>query len=253
MFPLGPTKDGPGIIQNCFGMLDSDDCRLPRELQLAFVHLFAQNGDFSITKFRILASQFYLRRDDKSGWLSKWIIPRTTQRPVPFVVIPKPDEWSSNEVLEQDETRVSFRRLQKRMGRNVVNIMEKADKLRFLAWHQCYHEIDRRVKAGGRNVNKQNIYEEEIRKSLPFHTPSGRFERLVGLIRFIVEEQKEKFIIVSDRLFLLTFALHVSFPEEAVLTTGLSTHEVEGWNSGGGETLGHTFDRPTASSSRRRC
>ena len=220
-------------------------------MQCAFKHLFEERGDLSITKFRILVSQFYLRRDDKSGWLGKWIIPRSTQRPVPFVVIPKSDEWSSAEAFEQNETRRTFQRLKKRMGRNVVDIMGRADKLRFLAWHPCYQDIDRRVKAGGRKVNKQKIYEEEIRRSVQAHEPSGRLERLIGLIRFIVEVKKERFIIVSDRLFLLTFALYVLFPEEAELMTGMSIDEVESWNSGGGENLGDHLNRQTTSGYRR--
>src|SRR5271155_3756525 len=76
-------------------------------------------------------------------------------------------------------------------------------------------------------------------------------ERLIGLIRFIVEVKNERFIIVSDRLFLLTFALYVLFPEEAELMTGMSIDEVKGWNPGGGENLGDHLNRQTTSGYRR--
>jgi hypothetical protein len=254
LFPLGPTKDGPGIIQNCFGTLSTADCRLPAEMQLAFKQLFYDTpGEMSITKFRILVSQFYIRRDDKSGWLGKWIIPRDTQRPIPFVLVPKADEWSSVEVFRQNLESRSFQQLKRKMGRNVMGIMEKADKLRFLACHPCFQEIDRRIQAGGKSVDKQKIYEDEIARGVQVHKPSGRLERLIGLIRFIVEVEKEKFIIVSDRLFLLTLALHVLSPEEAELTEGMQIDETEGRDTRGTAALGHPLIRPTTSSRSRRC
>jgi hypothetical protein len=247
LFPLGPTKDGPGIIQNCFGMLGTADCRLPPEMQLAFEQLFGDRGEMSITKFRILVSQFYIRRDAKSGWFGRWIIPRDNQRPIPFVLVPKADEWSSAEVYKQNEESKSFQRLKRKMSRHVLGIMEKADKLRFLAWHPCFQDIDRRVRAGGKSVDKQKIYEDEISRSVRVHKPSGRLERLIGLIRFIVEVEKQKFIIVSDRLFLLTFALHVLSPEEAELTKGLPIDEAESRDTRGGEALGDTLIGRTTS------
>ena len=189
-------------------------------MQLAFQKLFNDTRcEMSITKFRILVSQFYIRRDDKSSWLGRWIIPRDTQRPIPFVLVPKADEWSSAEVFKQNEESRSFQQMKQKMSRNVIGIMERADKLRFLAWHPCFEEINRRI--DDKSVNKQKIYEEEIARGLQVHKPSGRLERLIGLIRFIVEVQREKFIIVSDRLFLLTLALHVLSPEEAELTEGM--------------------------------
>jgi hypothetical protein len=117
----------------------------------------------------------------------------------------------------------------------------------------CFQEIDRRVQAGGKSVDKQKIYEDEIARGVQVHNPSGRLERLIGLIRFIVEVEKEKFIIISDRLFLLTLALHVLSPEEAELTEGMRIDETEGRDTRGREALGHPLIGPTTSSRSRRC
>jgi hypothetical protein len=109
------------------------------------------------------------------------------------------------------------------------------------------------MKEDNKRVNKQKVYEEEIARGLQVHKPSGRLERLIGLIRFIVEVEKEKFIIVSDRLFLLTLALHVLSPEEAELMEGMRIDETEGGDPRGREDLRHPLIGETTSSSSRWC
>ena len=154
MFPLGPTKDGRGIIENCFGRLHKDTCKLPLPMRRAFERLFESPGDISITKFRILVSQFYIRRDDRSSWNGRWIISRAVQLPVPFLMPPHPDEFSSEELIQQSRETAAFKSLQKRMGKNLTTIMDRADSLRFLAWHPCYVDIERRIKGSPAAIRK---------------------------------------------------------------------------------------------------
>ena len=45
--------------------------------------------------------------------------------------------------------------------------------------------------------------------------------RFIALIKYIVEKENEKFIVVSDRLFLVTLAYYVLVPDTLVLMSDL--------------------------------
>jgi len=92
LFPLGPRKDGKGLM-SCLGRdWDRKNAKWTTEERVVLKKLFMHN-DWDILAFRTLITPFYLRRDLNSQWFRKWIIPRVRVRPKPEIVDPQDYEF----------------------------------------------------------------------------------------------------------------------------------------------------------------
>jgi hypothetical protein len=87
--------------------------------------------------------------------------------------------------------------------------MKRADHKRFLAWSQVYEKIkDECGDAAFTGTKHIRALETYIEKYVRRQRGSGRVTKLISLIKAHVEKG-EKFVIVSDRLFLVLLAYHV--------------------------------------------
>lgn len=101
MFPLGPEEDARGILEHLAGDLSNDVLpgKWPDDLRKAFKRLLGidQPGprlECVVLAFRILISQFYLRRTISSSLDNQWVIDKTTARPVLHIVLSHPDAFT---------------------------------------------------------------------------------------------------------------------------------------------------------------
>jgi hypothetical protein len=144
-----------------------------------------------------------LRRTTESRWDNQWIIPRSVVQPTPLVCLPTAEDlWDS-------ETKKEMKRLGKGCSNATLSDqIERADKLRCLMWSPegCY-EIMQHTQ--GKLADCQNLIEQAMTSTLFSYRPTSRLYELIGLICGCFE-QKKRFIIVADRLYLITMAAAVS-------------------------------------------
>jgi hypothetical protein len=91
--------------------------------------------------------------------------------------------------------------------------ISRADKQRFYAWTTVYEEVIKDLcnKTDGNSAADVKVYEDCIKKLFKTRGATGRVKRLVSLLK-LIKANGERFIIVSDRLFLLVLAYYVSPP-----------------------------------------
>jgi len=164
MFPLGPEEDARGILEHLGGDFASPEnpVKWTDKHRTAFRRLLGINpqdhrdGVWDVLAFRILISQFYIRRTVSSFWKGQWVIDKTAARPLPRTVLPNPDAFSSlNNPRAQgkdvQQTRETLR-----------NKMKRADQKRFLAWSQVYEkirdEIGDQAFTGTKYIRKLEVY-----------------------------------------------------------------------------------------------
>jgi hypothetical protein len=205
MFPLGPSTDAQGILEHLGGPLNEDgspSSKWDDKFGTAFRRLIFEGDQFSVLAFRILISHFYLRRTPLSYWQGRWIVTDEAARPVPMVVLPYADDFSHNPRMKDTET-------QRRTKHTMTEMMNRADRRRFYAWTELYAEVYNTGLTGNSNQHRRKV-ENMMKERLPFLRPSGRLRKLVALIK-AHRAMGEKFVLVSDRIFLLQLAYYV-FP-----------------------------------------
>jgi hypothetical protein len=89
--------------------------------------------------------------------------------------------------------------------------MKRADQKRFHAWTPVYEKIrdeigDKAFASGGKYMRDMERY---VKKYVRRYRGTGRLTKFISLVKAHMEKG-EKFIVVSDRLFLLVLAYHVS-------------------------------------------
>lgn len=136
MFPLGPEEDARGILEHLAGGLSDDETapgKWPDNLRKAFRRLLSVGQprgtpeQWDVLAFRILISQFYLRRTISSSLDNQWVIDKTTARPVPRIVLPHPDAFT-----QVHDPKARSKQVQE-MRETLRNKMKRADHKRFLA------------------------------------------------------------------------------------------------------------------------
>jgi hypothetical protein len=94
------------------------------------------------------------------------------------------------------------------LSNNVEQIKQRANTARMLAWSNVYkewvHISESRQGDAGKQQQKTLLFDETFTKRVP----SPRVKKLVEILKMI-KSQKERFIILSDRLFLLHIAAQV--------------------------------------------
>lgn len=199
MFPRCPSSDARGILEHLGGDLDSaPGSRWSPDMGRAIRRL---DDHFSVLTLRILLSPFYLRRTQWSVWLGRWIVDQRHARPEPTVLLPYPDDFSHGFKPSESKRRTQV---------TLSEIMRRADQRRFYAWTELYLEIQDKVATDGGTSRNMKPIEQAMIARLPYLRPSGRIRMLIAIIK-AHRDLGEKFVIVSDRLFLLTLAYYV-FP-----------------------------------------
>lgn len=210
MFPLGPEEDARGILEHLAGDLSNDVLpgKWPNHLRTAFKRLLGLDQrkpglEWDVLAFRILISQFYLRRTVSSSYENQWVIDKTTARPVPRIVLPHPDAFTEVHDPTSRDKNVQ------QMRETLRNKMKRADHKRFLAWTGVYEMIRDKYGEGavtGAKYVKQ--MEVMVKQHILKMKGSGRVTKFIALVK-AHHDNGEKFVIVSDRLFLIVLSYFV--------------------------------------------
>jgi hypothetical protein len=83
---------------------------------------------------RALISPFCIRRTLSSTWIGQWVIKKTVARPVPEILLPFSDFGSEKNAIAGHSDNAQLR-----IG--TFEYIERADKLRFLAWTPIWARI----------------------------------------------------------------------------------------------------------------
>ena len=198
LFPLGPIQDGLDVLSTLGGPYhDPNFGRWKPEARLTLA-LLSESWDILV--FRRLITPFYLCRTQTSTWQGRFIIDKVFSRPEVTVIDPEDEQY-------EQELLVNFRTLliQKRAGRVNMNDMRlRSDELKLLSWSQVYKEW-KEAKDNGRKGETELVFRDFLRKK----PPTGRVKTLVQLVRTIRTQLKERFVIVTDRIFLAKLAVYV--------------------------------------------
>jgi hypothetical protein len=99
LFPLGPETDANGVLQTIGGRYD-DTGKWSGELARSFLRLVGGGKRdpkiFQTLALRIFMAPFTLRRTSSSTWFGEWVIQRVWSRPEPEIVLPFPDDETSD-------------------------------------------------------------------------------------------------------------------------------------------------------------
>jgi hypothetical protein len=205
MFPLGPSTDAKGVLEHCGGPFN-DTGKWKPQLAKAFARLIDSNVmDFDCLALRILIAPFLLRRGTASTWQGKYVIKRTVVRPVPFLLLPYPDDFSEKTAM--DKSAKAKTSPSKARTETLVVRMERADKQRCFAWTPIYEDVLEATK-GLTDHARIKVTQEILKKRLSKTRASGRLKRFIGLVKAI-KASGERFVVVSNRIFLLCLAHYV--------------------------------------------
>lgn len=165
--------------------------------------------EWNVLRFRGLIRPFYLRRTKTSKWEGKLIIPKTIRAPVPFVEDPDDDKDINGHYYREalsmsqaSQTKPNHKSMTLHApSNNIEQIKKRANMARMLAWSSVYKDWERIEKSAG-GVAQQQQKTLLFRTTFTQRVPSKLIMKLVELLKMI-KAKKERFIIVSDRLFLL--------------------------------------------------
>lgn len=209
MFPRCPSSDAEGILEHLGGE-SGPGSKWSAEQARAIRRLTGPNEIFSILTLRILLAPFYLRRTLNSHWLGRWIIDQKHARPQPTILLPYPDDFSQLQPANL-KLKTKTSETKKRTQFTMTEMMHRADQRRFYAWTELFLEVQdfAEVDSGGGNTKNTARVEKLMIERLPYLRPSGRVRKLIAIIK-AHRARGEKFVIVSDRIFLLQLAYYVS-------------------------------------------
>ena len=205
-FPLGISTNAAEVLVFLGGSLQKQDVqsKWSAKLRVQFWRLL-EDENFDILAFRMLIAPFYLRRTGDSSWSGEWLIPRSFKRPTPHLLEPYPDNNAESFALSKAG-------VGKKNKRGIVTESEKilrADKQRLMAWTPLYATVSQQT-GGLEESKKHKVTEKIILKDLRrMGKATGRLRRFIALVKHI-KAKGEKFVVVADRLFLLSLAYHVS-------------------------------------------
>jgi len=204
-FPLGPQTDAKGVLRHLGGPFEGQSKWSPK-LQRAFSRLTSKGGEhWDIKCFRVLIAPFCLRRTERSTWEGDWIIKRQIRIPLPSILVPYED--TASETIARNRYRDGIE------PATLIQRIERASKERCMAWSPLFAEIEDQfpqAKAGSPRYD-QSTCEKILESRLKRQPATGRLRRLIALIKSI-RGNGERFVIVSDRLFLVTLAFYVLSP-----------------------------------------
>jgi Trehalase len=197
LFPLGPKKDGRGLMTCLARDWHKKTTKWTAEERAILEKLFVDN-EWDILAFRTLITPFYLRRDLNSKWFGKWIIPRIRVRPKPEICDPQDHDF------EQDLTRAFHNSSILKPGRdgllNLNDIKVRADEVRKIAWSPIFQTLKRDP--------SQSDIEKEIMAKYPSTTETERIKVMKKKLQEVVANG-QRYIICSSSVFLMSLAVYV--------------------------------------------
>ena len=159
--------------------------------------------------FRKLITPFYLCRNSKSQWNGKPIIPEDIVRPRPYILLPKPVSADADFMKEFNSVKLATNKRDGLVDLGALRL--RLDDIKLTAWTPLWRDIKEstmHMKA----EQKKAVMESKIECKLETLEPTGRMNRLVSIVKRVHFVEKEKFIIVADRIFLLLLAIYVCEP-----------------------------------------
>jgi hypothetical protein len=210
MFPLGPKQDARVILKNLAGPWDlkGKSSKWSFEEKAFLKELFKKDSrpaGWSVLKFRVFIGNFFLRRTTTSTWDSQYIIKETITRPVPKVVKPKADcpvEKQADDSFNKTYT------LTAKGDVDFQDFVANARTVGLRAWSGLYDAYYKAIKSGKKTNAIIAEAEKVIDNHILYQKPSHRLKALAALVNEIVK-RGERFVIASDRLFLLRLAVAV--------------------------------------------
>lgn len=211
LFPLGPKTDGLSTLTMMGGDLKTSmkwsKCKVGGELRKLFKLTEREFMDWDVGKFRKLITPFHLRRDRRSRWLDRsdpekpvwrWVIPRSRARPNPATV--KPGVCVQEELALKNIQRLRFDPSGKI---NMNDVALRSTHALQMAWLGV--DLWKKVIATTKIIERQRMIADHLQDELP----TARLKELGGIIRTIVEEEKEKFCICAESIVLIELATYV--------------------------------------------
>ena len=205
-FPLGISTNALEVLVFLGGSLEKQDplSKWNANMRVQLKRLLADEN-FDILAFRMLIAPFYLRRTGDSSWSGEWLIPRSFKCPMPHLLAPYPDNDAESFAL----LKAGVERTNKRGFVTENEKILRADKQRLMAWTPLYATVSQgteRLEDSKKQKAAEKIILKDFRR---MGKATGRLRRFIALVKHI-KAKGEKFIIVADRLFLLSLAYHVS-------------------------------------------
>ena len=209
-FPLGPKEDSYEILVNLAGGgLDKPIAKWSQKQRPWLNNLFFKRGGWNVLSFRKLITPFYLCRNSKSQWNGKPIIPEHIVRPQPYILLPKPVSADADFIKEFNSVKPVTNKRDGLVDLGALRL--RSDDIKLTAWTPLWRDIKEstmHMKA----EQKKAVMESKIKNKLETLEPTGRMNRLVSIVKRVHFVEKEKFIIVADRIFLLLLAIYVHGP-----------------------------------------
>jgi hypothetical protein len=174
--------------------------------------------NWDVILFRTSILPFLLRRTIKSRYEdigadgalhTRWVIPRKYARPEPIVVTP-------GSCKHEQEARHRAQPVQSRKSGDIDlnSIKRRSTAILIMNWFGCalYDKYEaamlRRAKTEAMDIIMEGIQAEDA---------TERVRTLVGLLKAIVEQKGEKFIIVTEHLALIRLAVAVNTLQRLLL------------------------------------
>jgi hypothetical protein len=215
LFPLGPKTDGASTLTMLGGNFinANQTSKWNKDLRKKFKRLFCtENGrmkNWDVMLFRTGILPFHLRRTIKSRYEeigvdgelhTKWVIPRKYARPEPILLTP-------GSCMYEQEARKRVKPVQTRKSGDIdLNLIKhRSTEILIMNWFGCAL-YDKYEMTTGSKTNAMDV----ITESIEAEEPSERVKTLVGLLKAIVEQKGEKFIIVTEHLALIRLAVAVN-------------------------------------------
>jgi hypothetical protein len=204
LFPLDIRSDAQTTLQHLggpfFQQSPHSKLKWTTQDQRTLCRLFGagREAKWSMVKFRLFIGPFTLRRTESSKWNGQYIIPRDLCLPEPIILSPRsgcPEEAAAASRFHTDEFMDSSGKIDK------VRLMTHADNVRQRAW-SCLYDSYMKEKSC------ITVAENTIKTNITKASPSYRQLKLLKLIRTI-RKAGEKFLIVTDMLFLVRIAVAV--------------------------------------------
>jgi hypothetical protein len=225
LFPLGPSQDAINVLTSLGGDVTSNSSKwkvhpsLQRGLERLLVASQSWPTDNPLLALRFLIAPIVLRRTTSSTWDGKYVVGKSIARPVPKVLKPAVDEYTE----KAGTTYIKARFKKGRAGRHETEQQKvaRADAQKAFAWTPLFEKISDETATlpeHQRQIETQNIIRNALAE--PGWARSTRILLLLQKVLSIVKAGK-RFVIVADRIFLLTFIFGVSISLLALSTADL--------------------------------
>ena len=222
LFPLGPKTDAEHTMVMLGGEYKKPgvqskwrDAGLDKQLIKLFKENHGRKINWDIRKFKTLITPFYLRRGIRSKYRVSpeapgltYIIPRHYCRPEIQVIKPGPCRHEA-EALSSMSTMESIH-----TGHiNMNQLKTRSTDAMLMTWFGCdlYKRYTRvRSEANKHTAGAERVIADHLQKS----DPPARLRTLCGMLRTIKEDLRERFVLVSENVSLISLATYVRSLEE---------------------------------------